>query len=254
MADAMTQVFSGFGDTAKAAAGSTYDVVIWIGVFAVIGTLIFLVFWYMSFNRRVTVNYETRGGVRLVIFDKAKLKKVRGANYWKLMRLKKQWLAPPGEAVRITIKGKFYAECNYKEGDDRPAWIILKESEPVTVDGERMINEQTYFSPEDRALLVEQLEEANNRNKNLLNTLMQLAVPAMFIIMLVVVLIFWKDIWEPMKESQGAMATIAKEQAKISEQNARLFSIMAGKLDIGELKINQVVPGDNTLFYGNATG
>lgn len=255
MADMMQSFGLGnLGNTMKGAADTAYSAVVWVALLVVIVGALAFIWWYMSYNRRITINYEARNGVRLSVLDKAKLKKIKGANYWKILRLKKTWLAPPGEAIRITPKGKFYAECNYKEGDDRPAWIILKESEPKDENGVKTISEQTYFSPEDRALLVEQMEEANNRNKSLLNTLMQLALPIAFVIILVLLLVFWKDIWQPMKESQQYMAGIAQQQAEISEQNARLFSIMAGKLDIKELQLKQVIPSDNTLFYGNNTG
>jgi hypothetical protein len=242
------------GGQIKNMGGTVYDTILYAMVFLMIVGVIVFIFYVKSFNRKVTVNYSTKGNVKFVVQDKAKLIHKKGAEYWKLYRLKKWWLAPPGEAVRITQKGRFYAECEYKEGDDHPAWIVLKEGATTVVNGRNVNEQQTYFSPEDRALLVEQIEESEARKKGLMSVLKEMAVPIMLLIMFVLVLAFWNDIWQPMKDSQASMAVISTQQAKISEQNARLFSVMAGKLDKSELLIEQIVPADAELFGLNSSG
>jgi hypothetical protein len=242
---------------AKGLASGLYSTLFWGALILALAATIWFVWWRTSFNRKVLVNYETKGGQHYYREDWAKLKRDKSADYWKLRGMKKMWLAPPGNVVRISKKGRFVAECDYKEGDDMPSWILLKDNpaEPLrNAAGQRVNPYQARFAAQDRALEVEQLEEANNRTKNLLNMLLQLAPGLLVVIIFVVVLVFWGNIWEPMKASQASMAVISQQQAVISEQNARLFSVLAGKLDKGELLIKQVVPADAALFGVNATG
>lgn len=242
-----------FAPAAKGFASGAYTTVWIIGLLIMVGGIIWFVWWWFSHNRLLIINFVTKDGVKLLVTDMAKKTHFKGAEYWKLRRLKKMWLAPPGDCIRITNKGKFSAECTYHEADDHPIWVKLVDSEITNRDGIRVNDHQAYFSPEDRSLLVEQLEEAENRKKKLLDWIMQMTAPAMILMFFVLVLVFWGNIWEPMQQSQIQMATISAEQAKISEQNTRLFLVLAGKLEKNELTLKQVVPADSQLFNVNST-
>lgn len=242
-----------FSQGAKQTVSGTYTALIYVGIIIAVAALVWFVWWWFSHNRFVIVNYVTKGGVKLLYTDWAKKKHYKGAEYWKLRRLNKMWLAPPAGAIRITKKGRFSAECTYHEQDDHPIWVELLDRDVVDRDGLAVNKNQTYFAPEDRALLVEQLEEAENRKKKILDMLLQLAAPMMMLMFFVLVLVFWANIWEPMKESQAQMAVISTQQAKISEQNTRLFLVLAGKLEKNEISVKQVVPTDVQLFGVNQT-
>lgn len=228
---------------ANTAATGAYKTGLVVGALLLVAVVVGLIVWIMIHNRLVRINYTTKHGTELVLDDKARLVKKKGAYYWSLLRLRKKWLAPPSEAVGLTRKAKFCAECYYREGDDHPHWLIRKGPEATA----------EFFAPEDKALLVEQLEEAEARKSSLLQTITQLAVPLTFLLVVILVLVFWNDIWKPMKESQQHMAVITTENAKIAEQNARILAVMYGRLDIKNLTVTQTVSGP-TPFPADIAG
>lgn len=247
----------------RGVASSGYDMLIYGAlVLAAIGLIVFIWWWY-SHNRLVMINYVTKGGVMYYTTDMAKKVHFKGAEYWKLRRLKKRWLAPPGEVIRITAKGKFAAEGVYKEAEDQITWVRLDENiDPVDQAGNKVNPSQTHFAPDDRALLVEQLEEAENRKKGLLSMLMQLAPGIMIFLIFLVLFLFWGDVWEPMQQSQQHMAVIEAEQAKVSDAQGRIMllqvrlieAMMEKKIiDPSTINIEQEITANADILGLNAT-
>ena len=123
MADA--DIFGQFTQGFQSMGAGAYTAIIYGGLaLTLIGLVIFFIWWF-SHNRKVLINYETKGGIKFYREDWARLKREKGADYWKLRGLRKKWLSPPGEVVRISKKGKFVAECIYREADDLPTWVNM---------------------------------------------------------------------------------------------------------------------------------
>lgn len=253
------QLIGGFKGLAHTGA-STF---LWIFYAAAACALIWFVWWWMSHNRLVLINFKTKSGAKLFSSDMARKVHIKGAEYWQLRRLKKRWLAPPSDVVRITSKGKFMAECNYDEATDQVVWVELKDDEIIDREGQKVSKTQTHFAPEDKSLLVEQLEEAENRRKGLLDKFMAMAPSLIILLIFVLLLIFWDNIWEPMKESQGQMAALAQSQARTADAQGRIMllqlrlieAMMEKKIiDPSTINVQQEMQANAALLGLNQTG
>lgn len=207
--------------------------VYWIVLGLLVVVIIALVVYIMSFKHLVVVRYRT-GNRKFIIMDKARQVERQGVPYWKLLKMKKEVTCPPPEAIDITKKGKFIAECYWSSDNPEPIW--MKDNAQID---EKLLQP---FSTQERAVHVARVTRAMMRKKGtILETIEKLAVPFAVVVILIVMLIFWEDIAKPAREMAQANKELAVENAKISEQNARILSVLAGKLEADEIGIIQNV-------------
>lgn len=243
-----------FGAVAGQAASAGYDVAMWMVALVVIGAVIFGVWYILQFKHRVNLRVMTRHGY-YIVQDKARETKVDGVTYWQLFKKREMATVPPPEATNQTQRGKLVADAYWHE-ETGIVWAtdkvtredFVKMITEVTVkDGSMQKQVQDAFQPfttQERALQSARVTRALMRKKkSLLEAVMQLATPLALVMLVIMVLIFWEDIAKPAKEMGALNVEVSKQNAIISEQNARLLSILAqnGVLK-GDVPVNQVVP------------
>lgn len=260
------------GQMASNTASGAYDVMMVILTLVIVVGVLGIIYYILQYKHRVTLRYLTREGF-YIVQDKAREKKIDGVKYWQLFKLKEMATIPPPGAIHMTKKGKFVADAYYSEEtgivwatdsvtmDDFKTMVkvvertipvngkdgkqlIDKDGNPVTKKVMERVIEDNFqpFTTQERALQAARVTRAMARKKkSLLETITQLATPIVLVFLLIMILVFWEDIYKPVQEQSKANAEIAKTNAAISEQNARMLSILSeGKA--GNIPINQNIP------------
>lgn len=224
------------GGLVSSTMGAGYNIVLGVLAIIIIGGLVGLLVWMSIHNKKIRVRYVTKNG-SFVIDDKARRKNVDGVEYWSLLKMKLVVSPPPSAAINMTNKGKLMAECYLKEGSQEPAWIIDGGPEEGF--------DTAMLTTQERALLIQRVIKATQRRrKGLLDTIAQIATPIALVMVVIVMLVFWENIAEPAKDMAQINTQMMESNKEISEQNARMVSVLAGKLDVGELTVTQAVPPD----------
>lgn len=230
--------FSGV-TTAAAGVGSTvYDVLLWAVVGIMVVVLIGLLFFLLQFKHKVRIRYVTKDG-SYIIDDKARRKLDGGVTYWALLKSKINVTPPPRTAINITKKGKLVAECYITEDNPEPVWIEDK-SDIESADFKPLTTQQ-------RSLTVARIRKAESRKRlSLWDKIQQIVLPATMVIMVALPFVFWGEITDTSSAAMDKAGEVAVQNAKIAEQNARILSVLAGKVEAGELDITQNIPPDAT--------
>jgi len=231
--------------------GSTLYLVLWISlVLLVLGGFGFFIWWRLSFRETVKIK-EIIGGETnfLILSDMAKRKKEGNAEFWKLRRRKALIPAPPSEALQITSRGRFYAECVHNEKSGLDAgyeWII-----PSNDNSGSYTIQQTQ---EERALLADRLRRAQERkSRSMLDIVMQFAGMMFVLIIVISLMAFYGEIASSLadanKEQQIAFQRIEQitdKQTAFQDSLNELFGELTcvptkgGALD---LPLDQTVKG-----------
>lgn len=229
------EVFGNIGEMAGEAAGASADALIIIfGILVLIGAVIGIVMvfkLFKSYKHIVKVRIITND--RKYIFeDKAREVLQDGVPFWKLKKRKDLLTVPPPEATEITQKGKFFAECYYTE-EDGYKWIQ---------DSGSVESNFKAFTTAQRSLYVQRLKNAMLRKKKgIWDLLQQYVTPVILLVLVVLILIFWQDLYKPVQESQQANARISQQQAEISQNLARITAVLVGDAEAGTLTFDQTV-------------
>jgi len=229
--------FSGVTASAANVASSAYDVILWAVAAIMIVALIGMVLYMLSYKHKVRVRYITKDG-SYIIDDKARRKVDGGVTYWSLLKAKQTVSPPPKQAINITKKGKLVAECYITEDNPEPVWL----TDNFDLEGNGTFKPLTT---QQRSLTVSRIRKAESRkNASLWDKISQVIMPAAMVIMVALPFVFWGEITSASTHSMEVGAEMAAENAKISEQNARILSVLAGKVEAGDLEIVQNVPPD----------
>jgi len=222
---ATQSLFAGIGQISSA--------IYWIIILVIVAGIIGIIMYILSFKHIVVIRYRINTR-KFAIMDKAKQVERQGVPYWKLFKMKKEVTCPPSEALDITRKGKFIAECYWDAGNPEPVWA----KDTSGIDKGLL----QPFNTQERAIHVNRVTKALMRKKSsLLETIEKLAVPFALVVILIVILIFFEDISKPAKEMGQLNKELMVENEKISAQNARMLEILVGKMDISELRIPQEI-------------
>lgn len=244
MADPITDFTTIDFMSVAANAGSTgYDIVLWVLIALVVGGIIGFILYVTMFNRKVRVHYRTRNG-SYVMDDKARLKRKDGVEYWSFLKLKRDVTPPPTHALYITKGGKFVAECLVTEDNPEPVWL--------SYDTEAKPNELTIVTSQERESIVNRyIKAASRKKKSLWENISQIIMPIAVITIVMIPFIFWGDITKTTDDALATAEQLSKQNAEVAAQNARILSVLAGKIESGELNINQEIPPDaNTVGGG----
>lgn len=228
--------FSGV-TTAAANVGSTvYDILLWAVLGVMVAVLIGFLWYILQFKHKVRIRYVTKDG-SYIIDDKARRKKDGGVTYWALLKSKIDVTPPPRSALNITRKGKLVAECYITEDNPEPVWIEDK----ADIEG----GDFKPLTTQQRSLTVARIRKAESRKRlSLWDKISQIVLPATMVIMVALPFVFWGEITNTSNEALAQGGAVAEQNAKIAEQNARILSVLAGKVEAGELDIKQNIPPD----------
>jgi hypothetical protein len=232
-----------------------------IGV-AVLGTI----FWYLQYRHKVVIRMLTSQG-SVPFEDKAREVMIDGVKFWKLLKRKDVVAIPPKKTI-VSLgkdffgKPKFYVELYWaEEVGYAPAYDTVSTKnffERITHTEEggvrrRELGDAYYpLTTQQRALYVHQLEQANARKKKgILDTIRDLAIPIVLVMFMFGVILFWEDIAKPARDMadknlqmQEANRVLLAQVAEISAQNARIVQAIAGKIEVGELRVQQTVASE----------
>lgn len=203
--------------------------------------------YYLSFKHKVIIRVRTKkadgsSAPAYIIADKARRISENGVPRWHLWAMKKKITPPPPEAINLSAKGKMYAECYWSEDNPEPIWLK---------DNGKSDGAIQPFTTQERALHVEGITKALMRKKKgILETIVQLVFPIAMVIILVCVFAFWGELTKPLITMMQMNNEVAAQNAKISEQNVRLYNLM--QADCKEkLALEQIITSNP--FSGNVT-
>jgi hypothetical protein len=222
---------------------------IFLSVF-ILGGLVFLVLWWNSFRTTVKIKeLISSDGHYLVCFDKAKRKLKNGAEFWKFRGRKCLVPAPPKDALQVTNKGRYFAECMHEEKSGTDAgyrWIIPSKT-PES--GAYSIGS----SQEERALLSDRVRRAEERkSRSLLDVIMQFAGMAFVLMIVVALLAFYGEISKSQQAVASEMAAATRQQAEVTKQQAA-FTEQLNKLFLNincQAAANADLPLDQQIVAG----
>lgn len=232
-------IISGMGTLAKDAASTSADALIIIfGILVLIGAVIGIIMvfkLFRSYKHIVKIRVITNDR-KYVIEDKAREVMQDGVPFWKLKKRKDLLTVPPPEATEITQKGKFFAECYYTE-EDGYKWIQ---------DSGNVDKNFKAFTTAQRSLYVQRLRNAMLRKKKgIWDLLQQYVTPVILLVLVVLILIFWQDLYKPVQESQQSNARISQSQAEITQNLARITAVLIGDAEAGTLVYDQTIPSND---------
>lgn len=229
------EIFGQVQGIAATAGNTTLDVILWIALLILLGAAVWAFLEFAKFKHSVRIRYLTKEG-SFIIDDKAKRKEEDGVVYWSLLKSKMSITPPPKESINITKKGRLVAECYITEDNPEPVW--LKDS--------GYDNAQEGFLPlttQQRSLTVSRIRKANSRQtKTMWEQISNVVFPIAMVIVVAIPFVFYGDIVKAGEEAIKQSGKIAEQNAAVAEQNARILSVMAGKLESGDLKIEQNIP------------
>ena len=228
----MADELSWITDLGKQTAGGLYELLIWVVLGAILIGAVWFLLWWLSYKHEVTIRYITKSR-KYIIKDKAKTVRKDGAQLWRLLRMRSTVKPPPPEAIEITKKGKFFAECYWSEENPSPTW--LQDSGDET----DAFSHQAFTSDE-RSFYVAQLKKAIVRQKgSLFDKIMQFAMPIAMIILVAIPFVFFGNLTEESTKQAASNVELARINEKIAAENARILTVLAGKVEAGDLVIKQ---------------
>lgn len=249
------------GVSALNSAASAVYAVLTVGV---IIALIVVVWHILSFKHSVLIKRMGNGGSKWPMRDMAREVRVDNVIFWKLRKSKEVVTVPPKEALypmgKAVLGGiKYYAEC-YHTPESGYIWCQdtvgmedfsrkIQVVEELQNGEKRVVMKETFkpFTSSERAMYVMQMQkELMRKKKGLLDVITQLAVPMMFVMVIVAILVFWEDIAKPAQQQMESAVALSEENAKIAEQNARILAVLAGKMSAADLQVAQTIPPDAT--------
>jgi len=248
MADALTLLEGGTSLTTRVGStvttvGDTLFLTLMIAlIIIVLGGLAWFVWWTKSFKYIIKINEvvnrtSDEKGNYVVCHDRAKRVKKMGVEYWKLKRRRAFVAAPPSDALQITNRGRFYAECFHweKSGiDSGYKWVTPN----VDISGEELRESFTLsMLQEERALLSDRIRRANDRqSRSLWDYAFQIAGMTLVVIIVVSLLAFYGEITKNVKETSAAVdvtlvkaSNILAEQVYFQQELTRTYQAVTGQ-------------------------
>lgn len=183
---------------------------LWLLLGAIIIGAIWFFLWFKKYNKIVVVRKVVNGNIK-VFMDKCRyIKDKEGVEWYKFLKLGKKVKIPPKDSIDITSKGKDFLECYFTETGEIQ-WGIAKRNESTII--------IEPFTTEDRQTLQYQFYKAHLEGG--INW-KDLIIPIFGIIALVIIavslMIFYKDMGEPLLLMGDKLAVFQENQEKIMGQ------------------------------------
>jgi flagellar basal body-associated protein FliL len=196
------------------AASSTFVGWVMIMVYALIAALVLWgLIYLLSFKNLVRVRQNTASGYVIIDTKAREFTTKDGVKKWRFLRgkwIKLSVIAPPTDFIEFTSKGKFSVECD-RATDGTIHWR-KRAGEPTAGD---------VFSSEERLITANEMRRANEyKKKGMMDTILQVALPLTFVIILVLIFAFYGDIT---KVGISAIQMGTDSNAKIAATCQSLF-------------------------------
>jgi len=198
--------------------------------------LLAMVLYFIWFNR----NYNIKVIVREVTNNRKIIREDRGRLYvdsdgvekLKLLRQRVSVATPPSEAFEINNKGKRFIEM-YKQGDREFQFLVdkskLNTAETInaqvlkankSTDSDKVLkanksndSDFAHLRTNQRIALVNQIIKAHSRRKKSWQDILIQTAPIFAVVVIVVMLmIFWADLAEPLLQMGDKLASISSQQ------------------------------------------
>lgn len=216
---------------------------------AALGGAIWFVVWFTSFKHKVVIREITgRDGHYLMLEDRAKRRIRGGSEFWKLRRRRALVPAPPSEAIQVTHKGRYYAECAHheKSGLDSGYTWITPSKDPLS--GDYVINQ----TQEERALLADRLRRAADRKSmRTIDAIMQFAGMFFVLVIVISILAFFGDISQNVNQASKETAVVLQRVQEVSKNQAdfqeQLNAMLATMECSPPAPVNQDLPLDQQV-------
>jgi len=180
--------------------------VFWI----IMGMVLLVAIWFFfaivkKFKYKVRIR-EVVNGRKIIFDDKARLIKKDGQEYWKLMKLKDLIPIPPADVIDIDNKGKRVVEL-YRTEKGEHMWCKENQSQvvdPGDIDwlkDHKVVNDFEPITMEERDFIINNLQRSEKRRgKKWTDQLPTIAGLAALVVIVVCLMIFYKDVAQPLLE------------------------------------------------------
>lgn len=233
-------------------------IVILLGIGGVIGYFVWLKAQY-----KYQVHLKVlKHGTFTIWHDTARTIKRNGEHYWRLRKLKELASVPPPESIHQGMKGAWEVE-GYYERNIGVIWsrdkLSRQEFEALAQSlQERRLKDpstanviDTQYQPitsQERALQTAEITKAAlRRGKSGWELLAQLAAPFMMLIVIILIVVFWGKIAEPMIALQESNANIARQLSDLQQQNLRFYTLLTGGKGNGTYIVQELPEGQQSL-------
>ena len=239
-----------------------YSLVLWVLLLGVIGVIGWKIYDNKKYIYQVKLKLFTN---KKFAYFQSTAKRVvdNGADYWYIKGLKERVPVPPGYCMYQGVKGGWVAEGFY----DRQLGVIwsrdemsvekfeqyleaLKEKQEGKNTGQSINTNFQPMTSADRSLQAAQVTKAVLRRGKDFWSMFWQALPLVIIFMfIVVVIIFWGKILQPVLDVTSSNAVISKDNALIQQQNLRFYQLLIGQSNA--TLVVQQFPGDTLTFNGS---
>lgn len=213
---------------------------------AIVIGLVWFAIWWSRFKFTVVIREVTHSR-RVVYTDKAKIKKKEGVEYWYLRGRKVFLTIPPPEALEVTKKGKFFAEC-YHDGEAgfNTGYYWIKDD---AADIKKPSDDTFKPLPTERqSALINRIRRAEARKgKGLFEQLIPIVMSVSMILIVAIPFMFYGELTKSNKEVMQDVARISAANAETTQQLSTAIKVITGKLEREELVINQDLPLDDQV-------
>lgn len=207
-----------YGALATSGIDSFVTVLLWVLAIVLVGAVIGLGIWLLSFKHKVRVRKIIQGRT-VVIDDRAREFKDRdGAIWWSFLKTKIKMTAPPEKAMDIGKRGKLVAE-GYLFKDDKFVWREdLVREEDVDLELKSVKGDYRLFTSQERALFAKELRESETYKKKKLSEMLVAVAPYLAIMFIFVVfLIFFNEAVAPAVELGNSIKASLETQREIMQ-------------------------------------
>lgn len=199
--------------------------IVYILILSIVIGLVWLIIYYLSFNKRVIVRRVINGRT-VIIYDKARQFKTKeGVVKWRLWKSKFVVGLPPDDCIDISTKGAYVAEC-FLSPDGNLKWLAFNnDSQNVSP-----------FTSEERTLLVHEYRESENYKKKKLGEMLMTLAPFMaIVIILVVFMIFFSEVVAP---TVGLANTLTSATSDMKESMVRMEAVCLNRPQLLSNSVN----------------
>lgn len=266
----MVEGFDIANTTGNLLSGS-WGIVVFLIVVAVIGAF---AYWYwLNKQYKYQVHLKVlKSGTFTTYYDTARQIDKDGERYWKLRNLKETVSIPPDKSITQTVRGGWVADGYYERNigviwaTDSTTWqefdklsksLQEKRRNDPNVKFDAIETQYQPITSQERSLQASQITKAVLRKgKSGWELLLQLLPAIMIFFVLVLVLIFWNKIAEPVIQTEQMNQQISTQNALIQQQNLRFYMMLTGGKGNGTYVV-QKLPEDQQTFpelFRNNTG
>lgn len=201
---------------------ASFETLLWIIVagVAVIPLMLFVYVLYrwIQFRKITYIIRHIRNDRVQVEKDAARVKTLEGKDVWWLRKKQRAIPIPDDDTLDIDSKGRIWHEAY---------WTVNKDIIPIKVSSQKGLEGVKPTTTSQRVLAWDEIKLAHDMGSGIMEKYGHVIVLGSFVLMLLVILfVFWGEIWEPMITAGNQFTSVAE---KLADALQRVEIINSGK-------------------------